>query len=169
MNLEKPFSYIWHSKKNYEQTKVYFSCYPFYKLYRIIRDMDKNQYIPGNCNIGETEIRVRQKFLLLALLLTVVFTIITHLTHSVIALFFLFAVTYATIVLFIEVTTRFCVLFGFFSLHNFKGLGNLDNVDNCRCRNKDRKRAIIVLLGSVLLTIPYVWMVYRLACCHQPT
>lgn len=130
--------------------------------------MDKNQYIPGNCNIGETEIRVRQKFLLLALLLTVVFTIITHLTHSVIALFFLFVVTYATIVLFIEVTTRFCVLFGFFSLHNFKGLGNLDNVDNCRCKNKDRKRAIIVLLGSVLLTIPYVWMVYRLACCHQP-
>lgn len=165
MNLEKLFLYIWHSKKNYEQTKVYFSCYHFYKLYRIIRDMDKNQYIPGNCNIGETEIRVRQKFLLLALLLAVVFTIITHLTHSLIALIFLFAFTYFTIVLFIEVTTRFCVLFGFFSLHNFKGLGNLDNVDSCHCKNKDRKRAILILAGAFLLSIPYVWMVYKIACC----
>ncbi len=129
----------------------------------------QQDYQPGACNIGEKELKVRQKFLLFFFSLTVALTIATHLTHSLLALLFLFLFTYSTIVLFVEVTTRFCVLFGFFGIYNFKALGNLDTIHDCRCKKRDRVKSFLILTGALILSVPYIWFVYKIACCPYLT
>lgn len=125
--------------------------------------MAAHQYNSGLCNIGDKEIAVRQKLLLFALFATVVSTALVHFFHSHVVCFLVFASTFFTILLFIEVRTGFCIMFGFFKLYNFKHLGNLDTVDDKRCNRKDRMKAAKILVGAILISLPYTWMVYKIA------
>jgi hypothetical protein len=127
--------------------------------------MNSDKYVPGCCNIGEKEIKVRQKFLLAFLLFTALLTAAAHLFHATWMIYVLYFCTLSTIVLFVEVTTRFCVLFGVFSLHNFNELGHLENVEDGRCKKKDRIKAIYIVAGAALLALPYAWFVFKVACC----
>ncbi len=110
--------------------------------------------------MGEREIAVRQKLLLFSLAGMVGFTIVIHFFHYAPIAFLIFITTFITVLLFIEVRTGFCILFGIFRLHNFKELGNLDCVEDKCCNRKDRIRAWSFIFFSMLLSIPYAWMVY---------
>ncbi|HNT82284.1 MAG: hypothetical protein BWX95_02111 [Bacteroidetes bacterium ADurb.Bin141] len=126
--------------------------------------MSDKGYLAGCCNIGEKEVRVRQKFLFLFLFISVLLTIAVRLACAKWLAVLLMITSFATVVLFIEVLTRFCILFAFFSLYNFKELGNLENVDDHHCHKKDVVRATILVLGSLALSLIYTWIVYRISC-----
>lgn len=126
--------------------------------------MSNKGYLAGCCNIGEKEIRVRQKFLFFFLVMAVFMTIAVRLACAKWMVALLAIASFATIVLFIEVLTRFCVLFAFFSLHNFKELGNLDIIVDHSCRKKDVVRATIIVFSSIVAALVYSWFVYRISC-----
>ncbi len=121
--------------------------------------MCTNQYKAGSCNIGEAEIRIRQKFLVSFLLISIILTITVHFLHSLWIFYLLFLTTLATIILFIEVVSRFCVLFAIFSLYNFHEPGNLDTIDNKHCKKKDRLRALYIIIGSIVVALLYSWLI----------
>ncbi len=123
--------------------------------------MTKQKYTAGLCNIGEREIAVRQKLLLFALAGTVGFTMLIHFFHYITICFLVFAFIFFTVLLFIEIRTGFCIMFGIFKLHNFKHLGNLDCVNDKHCNRKDRIKALRIVLLSLFLALSYTWIVYK--------
>ena len=121
--------------------------------------MYTNQYKAGCCNIGEAEIRIRQKFLIFFLLISILLTITVHFYHSLWVFYLLFLTTLATIILFVEVVSRFCVLFAIFSLHNFHEPGNLDDIDDMHCKKKDSLRALYIIMGAIVVALLYTWLI----------
>ncbi|HCI58889.1 MAG: hypothetical protein JST71_11610 [Bacteroidetes bacterium] len=121
--------------------------------------MYTNQYKAGCCNIGEAEIRIRQKFLIFFLLISILLTITVHFYHSLWVFYLLFLTTLATIILFVEVVSRFCVLFAIFSLHNFHEPGNLDAIDDRHCKKKDRLRALYIIMGAIVVALLYTCLI----------
>ena len=121
--------------------------------------MYTNQYKAGCCNIGEAEIRIRQKFLIFFLLISILLTITVHFYHSLWVFYLLFLTTLATIILFVEVVSRFCVLFAIFSLHNFHEPGNLDAIDDRHCKKKDRLRALYIIMGAIVVVLLYTCLI----------
>lgn len=120
----------------------------------------KNSYKAGFCNIGEREIAIRQKLLLFSFGATVLFTILAHFFHSKILYFGLFFSVLSTVITMLEIKTRFCILFGVFSLYNFKEPGNLDDVTDQTCKRKDRLKALQYIIGCLMVTFPYVFIVW---------
>ncbi|MBS1764037.1 MAG: hypothetical protein JSS90_03605 [Bacteroidetes bacterium] len=126
--------------------------------------MSHKSYHAGCCNIGEKEVHVRQKFLYLFLVVSAILTIAVRLACAKWLAVLLFIAAFATIILFIEVLTRFCVLFAFFSLHNFKELGNLESVEDRQCRKKDIVKATNLVFLSLVAALLYTWVIYRISC-----
>jgi hypothetical protein len=123
----------------------------------------KKSYKSGLCNIGEREVIIRQKLLLISFFATVALTILAHFCHWKLICFSLFFSSFVTILIIIEIKMQFCILFAFFNLHNFKELGNLDNVEHPECKRKDRRRAMQIITGSALLALPYTFLIWFFA------
>ena len=127
--------------------------------------MESDQrYKPGECNIGEREISVRKKFLAFFGVLVIGFTICCFAyCDSVASWLALIGSSFAVIVIYLEVRYRFCILFGFFHLYNFKQLGNLEEV-NCKEDQKcDRKRVRKIVFQSLLVAVVYSSIIHMMA------
>lgn len=112
---------------------------------------NKEHYQPGLCNIGIPEIGIRKKLFTFFLLVTLLLTCLSFSLYKHPWMMFLFfGSTFFTILLFIEIRLRFCILFGFFNLHNFSHPGNLENVDNPHHGQKDKIKAIKIISLTVL-------------------
>ncbi|MBP9922624.1 MAG: hypothetical protein KBF92_02240, partial [Bacteroidia bacterium] len=59
--------------------------------------------------------------------------------------------SFSSIVLLSEIKYKFCVIFGFFSLYNFKQLGNLDHIQESDKKEKDRQRVLKTIVASMFL------------------
>lgn len=119
----------------------------------------QEKYEAGLCNIGKNEITIRKKlfnFSLLVMLSLICLSMAFHQDKWMTLL--LFVSTFFTFLLFIEIRLKFCILFGFFNLYNFKQLGNLENVNDLELKRKDRKRAfkIVTLSFFVAAAITYI-------------
>lgn len=121
-------------------------------------------YSPGKCNIGYREISVRKKFLYLFLPLSVIFTIV-NLFHadSVILWISLLLSTFCALVLINEIRTKFCIIFGFFHLYNFKSLGHLEEVNRSEHQKIDNHRVLRMFVGSLALSLVYSSTIHFLA------
>ena len=117
-------------------------------------------YKAGICNIGEREVVIRRKFLLFSFFTTITLTALVHFYKATILYCGLYVSAFFTILILLEIRTRFCILFGMFSLYNFKEPGNLEDVTNSDCKKKDRKKAMQYTLGSALLALPYVFVIW---------
>lgn len=122
----------------------------------------------GLCNIGEREIKLRKKLLTISTaagLLAAYLFIFHH--DSVWLLIFFFLTLFASILIFMEVRLRFCVLFGIFNLQNFGRLGELKEV-SCReaCR-KAREKAIRMILNSLFMAAIITGALYYLICINS--
>lgn len=122
----------------------------------------KTNYQSGLCNIGEREVIIRQKLLLFSFFATCLFTILVHFFKSQPLYYVLFVCAFVTILIVIEIKTQFCILFAFFGLHNFKQPGNLEDVPDKKCLYKDRRKALLIIICSVILAIPYTAIVWFL-------
>ncbi|MBL0104963.1 MAG: hypothetical protein IPP51_15095 [Bacteroidetes bacterium] len=116
----------------------------------------QNAYKAGRCNIGTREIGVRKKFLSFFLPLSVVLSVLTfYFPFSVLLWVSLLLTTFSALVLYNEIKSGFCVIFGFFSLHNFKELGNLEEVENPKYRKADLNRVFKIAMASMVIALVY--------------
>ncbi|MEY4594625.1 MAG: hypothetical protein RIQ47_1035 [Bacteroidota bacterium] len=121
----------------------------------------QNHYQPGSCNIGVPEIRVRKLFLRVFTIASVLITSGSILwAHSIIIWSLMLFFSFSTIVLYFEIRYRFCILFGFFNLSNFKQLGQLEEIKNPEHIRKDRKRVAEILVKSFAFALIYATTVH---------
>lgn len=136
---------------------------------RLVMEEKKDQYVPGECNIGLHEVNIRKKFIWLFAPLTIVFSIacLYH-CHSVLLWIMLVVSSFSLIVLYLEIKYKFCILFGFFSLYNFGRLGNLHEVKNQESICKDRSRVLGIILIAGVASLSFAMGIHYLAQCLYP-
>ncbi len=115
----------------------------------------KSEYIPGVCNIGPAEIRRRRQAGWAGLVLTVILW----------GAFFLFRIpspwrlllffpSMMSAVGFLQAAMRFCAAFGMLGVFNFgPNVGKTDTVEQAEFRRKDRRKALLIMLYSMLIGI----------------
>lgn len=124
-------------------------------------------YKPGHCNIGDREVSVRKKFLAFFSAVMVGFTVSCFVyCESLFCWFALIFSTFGMIVLYLEIRYRFCILFGFFHLHNFKQLGNLEEVRCKEDQQKDRVRVKEIVFQALFVSVVYSSVIHMLAVSH---
>lgn len=122
----------------------------------------------GLCNIGEQEIRLRKKLLTVSTafgLLAAYLFIFHH--DSVWLLIFFFLTLFASILIFWEVRTKFCVLFGIFNLRNFGRLGELKEVSCPEACRQARSKAVKMVLNSLFLSALVTGIIYYTICLNS--
>lgn len=133
-----------------------------------MKNLNRQHYIPGNCNIGVKELSVRKKFLVLFSILTFFFTTCAFVFPTSIWVWVLLVLcAFSAFVLFYEVRYRFCVIFGFFNLYNFKNLGHLDEVKNVQHQKVDRKKVWEINIFSFMIALLYSTAIHMAASSMQ--
>lgn len=123
----------------------------------------KDTYTPGNCNIGPQEIRVRKLFLRFFGFITLVATGAALFWCQSLPLWcLLLFLSFSFFTLYLEIHHRFCILFGFFNLYNFKQLGHLDHVTAKEHVRKDRRRVLEMILQSFAFAVVFASLVHYL-------
>ena len=112
----------------------------------------QNKYIPGVCNIGDEEIKMRKRAGWGGLIATIILwgLFIWFNTPQIWRLTLFFpAMMSATG--FLQAYMHFCAYFGFASLFNFGDVGKTDSVGQAEFRAKDKKKAWQIVIYSVLI------------------
>lgn len=123
-----------------------------------------DSYLPGECNIGKKEIQVRKKFLAFFLPMSILFTVFNFFWPGSIMMWLAMLISsFCALVLINEIRTKFCIIFGFFSLHNFKSLGNLDEVVSPSQKQKDHRRVLRMFVASLAIAFVYSYAIHFLA------
>jgi hypothetical protein len=119
------------------------------------------EYKAGFCNIGEKEIRLRKKLLVLFIGAALFFSVCFLFYHDLLAVlllaFFSSAISFLVIM---EIRKRFCILFGIFRFYNFGRLGHLDHVECKESTRKDRLTAMRMIMYSFLFAAIYVKLIF---------
>jgi hypothetical protein len=112
----------------------------------------QNKYIPGVCNIGDEEIKMRKRSGWIGLIITVVLwaAFIWFDIPSIWRLT-LFLPVMMSATGFLQAYMHFCAYFGFASLFNFGNVGKTDSVQQAEFRTQDRRRAWQIVIYSILI------------------
>lgn len=122
-----------------------------------------NQYIPGTCNIGKSEIRQRQFVALIGLLislLSILGFITTDAPQSTRIGIFLPLTVFS--IGWIQSRKKFCLAYGFIGTFNFGRLGKVTRVPDKASLSADRKMALAILMQSLGLAAVLTLIVYLL-------
>lgn len=122
-----------------------------------------DQYIPGTCNIGKSEIRQRQVVALIGLALSLsalVGFISTGASPSVRLGIFLPLAIFS--IGWVQSRKRFCLAYGFMGTFNFGRLGKVSRVSDKASLAADRKTAVSILLQSLGLAGLLTLIIYLL-------
>lgn len=122
-----------------------------------------DQYIPGTCNIGKSEIRQRQVVALIGLFLSIsslVGFISTGASQSVRLGIFLPLTVFS--IGWVQSRKKFCLAYGFLGTFNFGRLGRVSRVADKASLAADRKTALSILLQSLGLAAILTLVVYFL-------
>ena len=120
-------------------------------------------YVAGSCNIGKGEVRQRQVFALIGLVLVVATTIgliVSESAKSARLGVFLPAVVFS--IGFIQSRRKFCLAYGFMGTFNFGPLGKLSKVATPEDRRADRKTALSILVQALSLALTITLIIYLL-------
>jgi len=125
------------------------------------QSLDKEAYIPGQCNIGPEEIRKRQRLGYIGLAMMIVFIILAETYHvQQIWKLALFAPTVYALSGFVQARYKFCFVFGFFGLLSMTG--KRSRIKDADQLTKDRAMAFRivsqVVFGSCLITLLYYFL-----------
>lgn len=117
--------------------------------------MDK--YIPGQCNIGKHESIRRLKFGLFGAILTAslsyLFFII--LVDKFIVFISLFTSLFTGLLGILQYLNKFCVYYGLGQVFNFENIKNLTRVENLDYIEKDKQKALKIILISSISALVY--------------
>lgn len=122
-----------------------------------------DQYIPGTCNIGKSEIRQRQIVALIGLALSVsalVGFISAGASPSVRLGIFLPLTIFS--IGWVQSRRKFCLAYGFIGTFNFGRLGKVSRVADKASLAADRKTAVSILLQSLGLAALLTLIIYLL-------
>jgi hypothetical protein len=111
-----------------------------------------DQYVPGTCNIGPAEIAMRRRVGHTGLIATVVLAAVLPALDAAPAWRLLLALPAALAAAgYLQAWLRFCANFGFRGVYNFDALGHEQRVAAEEARAQDRRRAILVGVGSAAI------------------
>ena len=111
-----------------------------------------DQYVPGTCNIGPAEIALRRRVGHTGLIATVVLAAVLLALDAAPAWRLLLALPAGLAAAgYLQAWLRFCANFGFRGVYNFDALGHEQRVAAEQARAQDRRRAILVGVGSAAI------------------
>jgi hypothetical protein len=111
-----------------------------------------DQYVPGTCNIGPAEIAMRRRVGHAGLVATAVLAAVLLLLDAAPAWRLTLGLPAALAAAgYLQAWLRFCANFGFRGVYNFGDLGHEERVAVEEARAQDRRRALAVAAGSVLV------------------
>ena len=122
-------------------------------------------YIPGMCNIGPAEIKLRRLSGIAGLVITAVLWL-SFILLDVAGIWRLALFIPATIsaVGLLQAWLHFCVNFGMRGLFNVSdGLQQQESVDQQEYRRKDQRKAVIIIVGSAVIGVLVALAAYLLA------
>ena len=123
-----------------------------------------NKYIPGVCNIGPSEIRMRRWTGHIGLAATI-FLIGSYFggpTDPATRLLIFFPAAVATLG-YVQAVTHFCAQFGLVGIFNVShSFGNRDSVDQQEFRKKDRQKALLIIATSLVVGAIFALVAYLL-------
>jgi hypothetical protein len=111
-----------------------------------------DQYVPGTCNIGPAEIAMRRRVGHTGLIATVALAAVLLALDAAPAWRLLLALPAALAAAgYLQAWLRFCANFGFRGVYNFDALGHEQRVAAEEAMAQDRRRAILVGVGSAAI------------------
>jgi len=123
--------------------------------------MSAQEYIPGTCNIGKSEIKRRQSVALIGAIATIAWAIFLILKVDSRALrFSTFIPAMIFAVGWIQSRRKFCLAFGFMGAFNFGKAGTLSKVQSEEDKAADRSTALSILSQALILAIAITGIVY---------
>lgn len=124
----------------------------------------QNKYIPGVCNIGDEEIRMRKRTGQIGLVVTIaLWALFIWFDVPQIWRLTLFIPAMMSATGFMQAYMHFCAYFGFASLSNFgPKVGETDTVQQTEFRAKDRKKAWRIVINSTIIGLVIALLGYLL-------
>jgi len=120
---------------------------------------ENTEYVAGRCNIGSMEIAQRRRIGFIGLAITgfgviiYIFSVLSLNISPFIGFLFIFPTSMAAIG-FIQARKKFCAAYGFSSVANVSvQLGVTVKIQNEIERKKDRNKAIIISIQSILIGV----------------
>lgn len=122
-----------------------------------------DSYVPGNCNLGEAEIRRRYRIGFIGIALTIfIILILEYVNSPQIWRLIIFIPLFYGVSGFVQARKKFCYVYGFRQIFSMEGLRSFGKVKNSDYIIQDKKRAIqivsLVFLMSFIITVIY-WMI----------
>lgn len=112
------------------------------------------EYVPGVCNIGKSEIRKRKNAGYIGLILTfILYALFAYLDVPKILRIVIFIPATIAAIGFLQAGMHFCAYFGLKGVFNFGELGNIDAVEKQDFRALDRRRAWRIIIYSLIVGI----------------
>jgi hypothetical protein len=124
---------------------------------------EQNQYVPGVCNIGRSEIKMRKLAGWVGLVVTIllygsfVYLGVPRIWRLIIFIPFTMAA-----IGFLQAHMHFCANFGMRGVFNFGDIGNTDTVEQAEFRAADRRKAMRIIAYSVIAGIAAAVIAYSL-------
>ncbi len=122
----------------------------------------QNKYIPGVCNIGDEEIKMRKRSGWGGLIATIIlWGIFVWFNIPPIWRLTLFFPTMMSATGFLQAYMHFCAYFGFASLFNFgPNVGNTDSISQAEFRAMDKRKAWQIVTYSILIGLAVAFLAY---------
>ena len=113
----------------------------------------QNQYIPGVCNIGKSETNRRKQAGWLGLIVTIVlYGLLVYIGAPRLWRLFIFIPAMMAAVGFLQARMHFCAYFGMQGVFNFSPeIGKTETVEQAEFRAMDRRRALQIIIYSVII------------------
>ncbi len=129
----------------------------------LLTKVANNKYIPGVCNIGKDEIRLRRNNMILMAAISIVL-IAGLLVFDVHKLWRLSLLPFATnfAVGYQQIRNKFCVFFGMKGLFNFGDAGPRFTVEQEEMRKLDQAKARRMILNAVIFGVIITYISYLL-------
>ncbi len=123
----------------------------------------QNQYVPGVCNIGRSEIARRQAAGWTGLILTLVlFGVLAFIDAPHIWRLLIFIPAMIAATGFFQARMRFCAYFGMSGVYNFEDVGKTEAVLESESRAKDRRRSWQIIIYSIVAAVLITALAYYL-------
>jgi len=123
----------------------------------------QNQYIPGACNIGIEEIEKRKQMGWAGLICTVIlYGLFVYFKVPQVWRIAVFIPAFTAAIGFIQAYMHFCAYFGLASLYNFGEVGKTDTVEQTEFRAKDRRKALQIIIYSIIAGVTLSVLAYIL-------
>lgn len=125
---------------------------------------ETDKYIPGVCNIGPAEIRMRRMSGIVGLVATVAIFVIFYIVHiDALLRLFIFIPAVLAASGFLQAQLHFCARFGMSGLFNFSDdIRKQESVDQAEYRRKDQQKALTIIAGSAAIGLGVALVAYAL-------